>query len=406
MRIHPRLRLDIGWRDLAAALARPNGDGAGDARAAIAALWQEKDAGRHARAFLSVRTAFDATLQALDLKSGDEIVMSAVNIESMADIVRAHGVKIVPVDIDLRTLSPSVEAVRAAVTPRTRAILIAHLFGARVALAPYASLRGARTLLVEDCAQAWGGGFRGSPEADLSLFSFGPIKRRTALGGAVAVFRDAELANLAAAIEARYPAMSEQWFLKRLAKYMGLKLASAPLAYGLVLRAIQAATGDAERVIGGVARGFPGGDILKHIRARPPARLLALLHRRIAEGADDSARIAACRELLERLPAEMSVLGADAPSHHFWLTPILVDRPNEAAQALRAHGYDATRGATSLRRLGDNTPNAHRLIEHVLYLPAPWELSADERVAVARLIRHVARPPSVSLSDRVLEAAR
>ena len=353
-----------------------------------------------------MRTAFDAALQALDLKSGDEVVMSAVNIESMADVVRAHGVKIVPVDIDLRTLAPHPEAVRAVITPRTRVILIAHLFGARVDLAPYATLRGPRRVLVEDCAQAWDGDFRGSPEADLSLFSFGPIKRRTALGGAVAVFRDMDLAERAAAIEARYPAMSEQWFLQRMAKFAALKLASAPLVYGLVLRAIQAATGDAEKYVGAVARGFPAGEILKHIRARPPARMLRLMHRRIAETADDSARIDASRDVLGRLPLGMSEVGADAPSLHFWLVPILVDQPAEAALALRAHGYDATRGATSLRCIGENAPNAWRLIEHVLYLPPPWMLAAKERVELARLVRHVARPPRAVSADRELVRAR
>ena len=376
--MHPRLRLDIGWGDLGAALGPPRRD----ARARIAAFWPHQAA----VAFLSVRTALDALLQALAIEPGDEIVMSAVNIESMAEVVRARGATIVPVDIDLGTLAPPVDAVRAAITPRTRMILIAHLFGARVDLARYAALRSARVLLVEDCAQGWGGDFRGSPDADVSLFSFGPIKRRTALGGAVAAFRDAALAKQCAAIEAAHPAMSDGWFLNRLAKFAVLKLISTPALYGLVLGAIQAATGDAERFVGAIARGFPPGDLIRRIRFRPPARLLSLLQRRLRGPHDDGARIAAARDLLRQLGVEASFPGAQAPAHHFWLTAILAERPADAVPALRAAGYDVTRGATSLRAIGANAPNAHRLIDHVLYLPAPWEMSARERGAFARAI--------------------
>ena len=380
--MEPRLRLDIGWGDLAAALFA----GAGDARAEIAAAWP----GRATVTFLSVRTAFDALLRSLDLRSRDEIVMSAVNISSMAEVARAHGVRLIPADIELDTLAPSPQAVAAAVSPNTRLILIAHLFGARVDLSPYAALKPPRALLVEDCAQGWGGGYRGHAAADVSFFSFGPIKRRTALGGGVAAFADSALAQKCAAIEAAYAPMSEAWFLRRIAKFVALKLASEPALYGLVMAAVQAATGDAERVIGAAARGFPPGELIRRLRMRPPQRLLSLLARRLAQAEDDAPRIAAARDVLDRLNPRMTRLGALAPAHHYWLLPILADDPDALARLLREHGFDATRGATSLRALGTSehpAPNAQRLIEHVLYLPPPWEMSRERRLELARLVR-------------------
>ena len=382
--LQPRLRLDIGWGDLVSAL----GPAPGDWRAALEALWQ-----RPALPCLSVRTAFDALLQAIDAKPGDEIVLSAVNIESMAAVARAHHVTLVPVDVDIATMAPSPKAMRDAITPRTRLILIAHLFGARLSLAPYAGVKPDGVLLVEDCAQAWRPDFAPSPEADVSLLSFGPIKRRTALGGAVALFRDAPLANTCAAIEAGYAPMSEGWFVRRALKYCALKVATTPLIYRAVHTLVQALTGDAEKAIGAAARGFPPGELLVRLRRRPPQRMLKLMHRRLTTPVSDAERVAANRDVLGRLPLAMASIAAGIPDHHYWLTPILLDDPGAASDALVRRGFDATRGATSLRAIETDerkAPNARALMERVLYLPPPFKLNAERREALARDVREVA----------------
>lgn len=374
----PRLRLDITWADLASALA----PGRGDPNAAIASIWPEK----FTAPFLSVRTAFDALLQALAVSPGDEIVMSAVNIESMAEVAETYGAKLVPVDIDIETLAPAPSAVRAAIGPRTRMILIAHLFGARVPMEGYAALKAERVTLVEDCAQGWGGGYRGAAEADVSLFSYGPIKRRTALGGAVAAFNDTALGARCNAIQSGYPRLSDLWFVRRVLKFATLKLASEPGVYGLVMGAVELATGDAERAIGAVARGFPAGDLISRLRMRPPWGMLRLLARRLSQYEDDAARVAAAREVLEALGPELGAVGAGAKEHYYWLLPLLVAEPGRASRMLRGHGFDATRGATSLRALGGaSMVNARRLIEHVLYVPAPWEMSPRRRQRLIEL---------------------
>lgn len=342
-----------------------------------------------------MRTGFDLLLQTLDVRQGDEIIMSAINIASMAEVARTHGLKIVPVDIDLTTLAPSPDAVRAAMSTRTRVVLIAQLFGARTSFAAYESVRASGALLIEDCAQAWGGGFTGSPEADASLFSFGPIKRRTALGGALVSFRDEGFAERCAAIEASYEAMTESWFLKRVGKYCVLKAGTAPLLYRVIHSVVQMTTGDAEKAIGAVARGFPAGELTKRLRRRPPQRMLDLLHRRLASSHDDTERIDANMHLLGRLPTQM-VVGSAAHPHHYWLTPILVRDPEAAVKAFLPLGYDITRGATSLRVIRSDeraTPNAEKLINHVLYLPPPWKISATKREQLARDIRLLCDAP-------------
>ena len=131
-------------------------------------------------------------MQALDLKPGDEVIFSALNVRGMVKIVKEAGLVPVPVDLDLAHMGPSVERLKAAITKRSRVFVVAHLFGTRLDLDPLFKLAKARGLVtVEDCAQAFNGrNYPGSAAADLNMFSFGPIKTATALGGALIRVKD------------------------------------------------------------------------------------------------------------------------------------------------------------------------------------------------------------------------
>jgi dTDP-4-amino-4,6-dideoxygalactose transaminase len=91
-------------------------------------------------------------------------------------------------------------------------------------LDPYAKLcRKHNIILIENCAQAFTGSkYYGYPDADISFFSFGAIKSCTALGGAVALVGNKQLARQIKSIEQQYAVKSETWFFKRLLKYLGL----------------------------------------------------------------------------------------------------------------------------------------------------------------------------------------
>lgn len=102
--------------------------------------------------FLSVRTAFDLYLKALDLPRGSLVVCSALTIPDMVTIFEEHGLVPVPVDLDPETLAPEPGALEAEVArcggggggggaasggeqqqkQRVRAIYVAHVFGAQV----------------------------------------------------------------------------------------------------------------------------------------------------------------------------------------------------------------------------------------------------------------------------------
>ncbi|MGL4243749.1 MAG: DegT/DnrJ/EryC1/StrS family aminotransferase [Beijerinckiaceae bacterium] len=385
MRVYARHHLDIGWRELASALTATLRDGSASPNGAIARLWPPD---RHAVSCLSVRTAFDALLTEFHLPAGSEIVMTAINIAGMQGIAEHHGLVLRPVDIDPRTLAPRIEDVRAAVSSRTRLLLIAHLFGSRVDLAPFASLKRDDLLLVEDCAQGWTPDFSGSPEADISLFSFGPIKTLTALGGGIAVFRDKDLAAAFARKLATYPKLGSGWFARRVLKYGLLKVLSAPLPYGLISRLMRLTGRDMDAAINGMTRGFGQNPKVAQFRFQPPDAMVGLIARRLAAGNDLSARAGSAAALVAALP-EGHVPGSAAAGHTFWVTPVLVDDPDAARHRLMAHGFDATRGTTSMRVIGpdaDSAPAAAAMMRGVIYLPSPAHLPARKLEELRRLI--------------------
>jgi perosamine synthetase len=390
---YPRLDLDIAFADLRAALAFRPGAVADDAlRRDVETFWPGP---RRALALLSVRTALDLYLQALKLPAGSDVLMSAVTIESMAEIVRRHGLRPVPVDVDLDTLIPRPEAIEAAATPSARLLLVAHLYGVRADLGAAVEICRRRGLaLVEDCAQAFSGdGYRGDDRADLSIFSFGPIKLRTALGGAVALVRDRELGARMEAVEATYPPYGEGRFAARLLKAAALRALSHPAPYGLLLRGLACAGRDPDAALGAAARGFGRGDLLPQIRRRPAARCLRLLARRLGQGADPS-RAARARALLGLLRPEIPRPGAGARDHAFWLLPVLARDPDALCAALRARGFDATRGATSMRVVeapDADLPNARRLLAEVVYLPSTSRLPDPEASRLASLCNRLMR---------------
>ncbi|MBA2535674.1 MAG: aminotransferase class V-fold PLP-dependent enzyme, partial [Rubrobacter sp.] len=155
----------------------------------------------------SVRSGWDLWLGAKDLRAGDEVLVSAVTHPDIVRIIRAHGLRAVPVDIDPETLALRPCMLEAALTPRTRVVLVAHLFGGRMDLGPVARFAREHGLpLVEDCAQAFQGPDAvGDPAADVSMYSFGTLKTSTAMGGAVFRVRDRGVLRSMRELQAAYP---------------------------------------------------------------------------------------------------------------------------------------------------------------------------------------------------------
>lgn len=364
--MQPRLRLDIGWRDLISILA-PLSAPREALEARVAAFAPD---GTTAVIGLSVRTLFDALLA--ETAAGRPVVMSAVNIEGLARLAAVHGCEVRAVDIDLSTLAPDRGDVGRAARGAAMVVL-AHLYGRQL---PEDRLRrpAGVALLVEDRAQAFDGGLEISPAADVALYSFGPIKAATALGGGIALFHDPDLGGRVAARLDRHRARSEGWFLRRACKYAILKAASAPLIYGRVIDALRLAGRDPDAAIGGMARGF-SGDLPGAVRHAPPLRMLRLLARRLERWGEPAPASEAAARAVSDLA---SVPGLQARGR-WWVLPIRHRYPDQLVRALRRRGLDATRGATSLRATGE-APAASRLMSEVVYLPVPADTAAADRL--------------------------
>jgi perosamine synthetase len=378
--MQPRLKLDIGWLDLASVWL-PQRRSRAELEAKIASPLPRDF---HPVIALSVRSLFDALLA--ETMRGRPVAISAVNVADMATLLRAHGCELRPIDIQLDDLLPSPQAAGGACGADAGMLLIAHLFGGRADIRPIVeACRNDNRLIVEDCAQAFDGRIALTPGADVALYSFGPIKVATALGGAVGLFHDRELAERVKLRMEQWPILRESWFLKRAAKFTLLKTASAPWIYALVLRAIRMSGRDAEQVIGGMARGFGSSrPIHEAVRHRPPTRLLRLLERRLRTW---TAPKDASRDLLDSIREHAEVPGSARMDRRWWLAPVLVKNPDAIVAHLQGHGYDATRGATSMRAVasdgGPPPAQASRLIGEVVYLPKPADREGAAKLATA-----------------------
>ena len=351
----------------------------------------------------SVRSGWDLWLCAQGLRAGDEVLVSAVTHPDMVRIIHAHGLRAVPVDIDPGTLAVRPWMLEAALTPRTRVVLVAHLFGGRMDLggiARFARDRG--LLLVEDCAQAFQGPKRmGDPASDVSMYSFGTLKTSTALGGAVLRVRDREVLERMRGIQASYPSQGRGVYLKKLLEVLGLVAVSQPRPYGVLTRACTRFGSDLDALVGGVVRGFPPHEpvatCLRRLRQRPSAPLLAMLCRRLRTF--DGKRLAKRTSTGERFLRKLRVVDLHPGRHSsrktHWLFPVIVADPGALVADLRRHGLDASRATSSIAAAeaptGRASPaEASLMMSGIVFLPVYPELPSDAFDAMAGLVNDCA----------------
>ncbi|TCJ34782.1 DegT/DnrJ/EryC1/StrS family aminotransferase [Parafrankia sp. BMG5.11] len=329
---------------------------------------------------LSVRSAFHLLLSAARLPAGSDVAISAVTHPDMIRIIELHGLRPVPVDIDPLTLAVDEAALDAAITDRTRALVVTHLFGARSSLD--AAARAARAhglLLIEDCAQSiQGPADRGDPRADVSLFSFGLLKTATALGGAVAWTRRPDLAADMRARQERWPAQSRREYARRAVVCVVALALSRPRPYGLLFGGARRRDPQAlmRSRVPRDERGFTGW-----LQRRPCPALARTVTRRLARfPANRLRRRAAAGEALAgALPPEVFRPGGAAEHHTYWLFPVIVDDPARVVEALRAAGVDAAPTTSQIGAVEPAPPGARRVLTGLVFLPAYPELPAPRR---------------------------
>lgn len=142
----------------------------------------------HAVACNSGTDALHLALRAAGIGPGDEVLTPAFTFIATAEAIAYVGAKPVFADVDAASFNLTAATLERALTPRTRAVIVVHLFGQCAEMPPIVELCRQRGLvLIEDCAQAIGADWAGTAAGawgDYGCFSFYPTKNLGAYGDA------------------------------------------------------------------------------------------------------------------------------------------------------------------------------------------------------------------------------
>lgn len=154
----------------------------------------------HTIAVNSATAGLHLALEALGIGPGDEVIVPTMTFTATAEVVRYLGADPVLVDIDPVTLNIHPDAIEAAVTPRTRAIMPVHHGGLACdmdRIIEFAHERGLH--VVEDAAHAFPSRYKGrligTLASDVTVFSFYANKTMTTGEGGMVVTRNPEIAK-------------------------------------------------------------------------------------------------------------------------------------------------------------------------------------------------------------------
>ena len=142
--------------------------------------------------------ALHCAMRAIGVGAGDEVIVPAITFAASANAVLYEGAKPVFADVEPDTLLIDPASVAARITPRTRAIVAVDYAGQPAdydALKQIAKARGIR--LIADACHAPGATYKGRAVgtlADISCFSFHPVKHLTTCEGGMAITGDAAMA--------------------------------------------------------------------------------------------------------------------------------------------------------------------------------------------------------------------
>jgi dTDP-4-amino-4,6-dideoxygalactose transaminase len=196
-------------------------------------------------AFASGREALSACLESLDLEPGAEVLLPGFTCVVVDNAVRFAGLQPIYCDIELETYGLDIEEARRRASPRTRVLLLHHLFGLVCrdyeALVEFARQRG--LIVIEDCAQALGTRFRGRSVGtlgDLAFWSFERSKTLTTIEGGAAAAAQSDFAQ---SLERAHSATPEP----EPARYRPL-LETLPFAYDLFAHPARWWRGDLARI--------------------------------------------------------------------------------------------------------------------------------------------------------------
>ncbi|MBY0353711.1 DegT/DnrJ/EryC1/StrS family aminotransferase [Candidatus Babeliales bacterium] len=154
---------------------------------------------KHGIAVANGTAALEVAVRALELEPGSQIIMPTFTIISCAIAAVRAGCQPVFVDADAQTWNMNVAAIEQKITPRTKAIMVVHIYGLPTDMEPVLELAKKYDLkIIEDAAQAIGQTYNDKPcgsFGDISIVSFYPNKHVTTGEGGMVMTDDDHLAE-------------------------------------------------------------------------------------------------------------------------------------------------------------------------------------------------------------------
>lgn len=153
---------------------------------------------QHAIAVSSATGGMHVTLMALGIQQGDEVITPSLTWVSTLNMIALLGAEPVMIDVDRDTLLVTPEAIEAAITPRTKAIIPVHYAGAPVDIDAIRAIGERYSIpVIEDAAHAAGTRYKGKHVGaeGTAIFSFHAIKNMTCAEGGLIVTDNDRLAK-------------------------------------------------------------------------------------------------------------------------------------------------------------------------------------------------------------------
>lgn len=167
----------------------------------------------HALATTSCTTGLHLILAALGIGPGDEVIVPAFTWVATANVVAYCGATPIFADVDRATNNIVAHDVAEKITPRTKAIIVVHLFGLCADMEAIRDVVGNDIPIVEDAACAAGASYKGTPAGGLGIaaaFSFHPRKSITTGEGGMVTTNDKALAERMDMLRNHGAAISEE----------------------------------------------------------------------------------------------------------------------------------------------------------------------------------------------------
>ena len=152
----------------------------------------------HAKLVNSWTNGAVATLLAMDIGPGDEVIVPAMTFIATANVVELVGAKPVFIDCDPDTLLVTPELIKAAITEKTKAVIPVHMYGQMCDIKAIKGIipSGQKIAIIEDCAHSFEAklnGERPGKYSDAAIFSFYATKNVTCGEGGAIITNDSNL---------------------------------------------------------------------------------------------------------------------------------------------------------------------------------------------------------------------